>query len=169
MDNPLHIRALTAADAPIIAAAFARQGWHKPAEQYNTYWQESQTGQRDVLLAEYEGAFAGYVTIVWQSDYPPFRQAHIPEIVDFNVLKIYQRRGIGTTLLDKAEARIAQHAPIAGIGVGLLPGYGAAQILYVRRGYVPDGKGIWDHGRWPDYGDVLTLDDNVALYFTKLL
>jgi len=169
MNERLFIRELTAVDGPLIAAAFARQGWHKTAAQYAMYWRESQTEQRDVLVAEYEGAFAGYVTIVWQSDYPPFRQGNIPEIVDFNVLGVWQRRGIGTALLDEAERRIARRSPIAGIGVGLLPDYGKAQILYVRRGYVPDGRGIWDHGRWPSYGDTLTLDDDVVLYFMKQL
>lgn len=165
----IQIRELVEADSLTMATAFAQQGWNKPAAQFDGYWRESQAGQRDVLIAVWEGQFAGYVTVVWQSDYPPFRQARIPEIVDLNVLQKYQRRGIASALLDEAERRIARYAGQAGLGVGLFSDYGRAQILYVKRGYVPDGRGIWGHGRWLSYGDVLTLDDDVALYFTKIV
>lgn len=165
----LTIREISPQDPPIISAAFAAQNWHKPTSQYETYWHESQTGQRIVLLAEWDGEFAGYVTIVWDSDYPPFREANIPEIVDFNVLEKFQRRGIGTALMDEAERRIAERSDTAGIGVGLMTNYGKAQILYVKHGYIPDGRGIFGHGKWLTYGDRPTVDDDLALYFTKPL
>jgi GNAT superfamily N-acetyltransferase len=171
--TPLTLREILPTDCPTISAAFAAQDWHKPVTQYETYWREHQTGQRTVLVAEwayeYGGEFAGYVTIVWASGYPPFRAANIPEIVDFNVLEKYQRRGIGTALLDEAERRIAARADTAGIGVGLMHDYGKAQTLYVQRGYVPDGHGLFAHGKWLNHGDSLTLDDDPALYFTKPL
>ncbi len=126
------VRTMQAEDTAVVAAAFAAQGWHKPVEQYTRYLEESVQGQRVVLLAEHAGEFAGYVTIVWESDYPPFREAGIPEIVDFNVLIKHQRGGIGTALLDEAERRIAMRSPVAGIGVGLTADYGAAQVLYVE-------------------------------------
>jgi ribosomal protein S18 acetylase RimI-like enzyme len=53
------------------------------------------------------------------------------EIVDFNVRPDLRRRGIGTRLMDEAEALIATRSPIAGIGVGLGLDYGPAQRLYV--------------------------------------
>lgn len=81
-----------------------------------------------------------------------------------------RRRGIGTALLDEAERRIAARSSVAGIGVGLPPGYGATQIMYVRRGYVPDGRGLWQSGRYLVHGDqVMIRDDDMALYFTKTL
>ena len=140
MKATVTLRALRAEDAEPIAAAFAAQGWHKPAAQYVAYLRQQEAGTRDVLVAEVNGDFAGYVTIVWESDYLPFRVAGIPEIVDLNVLIKYRRQGIATALLDKAERRIGKRAHIAGIGVGMTGDYGAAQILYVRRGYRPDGR-----------------------------
>ena len=163
------VRDLRKEDAEVISAEFAHQNWHKPASQYQHYYQETKAGIRDVIIANYNGLFAGYVTIIWQSNYPPFRDANIPEVVDFNVLINYRRRGVGTTLMDEAERRIAQRSPIAGIGVGLMHDYGNAQILYVKRGYIPDGRGIWKHNRWLQYGDQLTINDDVALYLTKQL
>lgn len=167
--SPLTLRPLTSSDPPTLSAAFAAQGWDKPTAQYEAYWHAQQAGMRDVLIAEWAGAFAGYVTIVWTSDYPPFREANIPEIVDFNVLQKFQRQGVGTALMDEAERRIATHRPVAGIGVGLMHDYGNAQILYVKRGYIPDGRGLFTGGKWLSYGDLARVDDNLTLYFTKPL
>jgi GNAT superfamily N-acetyltransferase len=107
------------------------------------------------------------VTIAWQSDYPPFREANIPEVVDFNVLPGLRKQRIGTLLMDAAEERIAARSPIAGIGVGLYPSYGPAQRLYVKRGYVPDGRGISSSGRFISKGERVPVDDDLARYFTK--
>jgi GNAT superfamily N-acetyltransferase len=119
------------------------------------------------LVAERAGSFAGYLTILWQSDYPFFRSQNIPEIADFNVLKQYQRRGIGTLLMEAAEKVIAARSPTAGIGVGLTADYGPAQILYVRRGYLPDGNGLIQHGMQLAYGQMVEVDDELVLYLTK--
>ena len=167
MANTPLIRTLTDADCPLIAEAFTAQGWNKPASQYQHYLAESQAGQRTVLLAEVDGEFAGYLTIVWISNYLPFREAGIPEIVDFNVLKKFQRQGIGSLLMDEAERCIAARSPVAGIGVGLTADYGAAQILYVRRGYVPDGRGAFSNDRALEYGQMILVDDGLNLYFLK--
>jgi ribosomal protein S18 acetylase RimI-like enzyme len=165
----LVIRELTKDDCPVIAAAFAAQGWNKPVSQYLVYHQESLQGKRTVLVAEESGRFAGYVTIVWESGYPPFRDAGIPEIVDFNVLIAFRRRGIGSALLDESERRIAQRSNAAGIGVGMTADYGPAQILYVRRGYLPDGRGLFQDGRHLEYGDQAVVNDDLALYLTRSL
>ena len=167
MTCTLLIRELIPADCPPIAEAFAAQGWNKPEAQYRRYLAESQSGQRTVLVAEVDGQFAGYLTVVWVSGYLPFREAGIPEIVDFNVLKKFQRRGIGSALMDEAEQRIAAVSSIAGIGVGLTADYGAAQILYVRRGYVPDGRGAFSKEQALVYGEMVQVDDGLALYLTK--
>jgi GNAT superfamily N-acetyltransferase len=165
----VRVRTMAAADVALVAAAFAAQGWHKPQEQYRRYLEESDRGRRVVLLAERAGEFAGYVTVVWESDYPPFRDAGIPEIVDFNVLIKFQRQGVGTVLLDGAERCIAERSRVAGIGVGLTADYGAAQVLYVKRGYIPDGRGLAQAGRAIRHGEQVTVDDDLAVYFMKRL
>ena len=55
------------------------------------------------------------------------------------------------------------------IGVGLHSGYGSAQRMYVKRGFVPDGSGVWfrDKPAQP-YGQVENGDD-LVLYFAKRL
>lgn len=163
------IRELEPGDPSVIADAFTAQGWRKPREQYEAYLRQCEAGERTVFVAAREGVFTGYVTILWKSDYPPFAEQGIPEIADFNVLMAYRRRGIGSQLLDQAECRIAKRSTVAGIGVGLTADYGAAQVLYVKRGYVPDGRGVYQRGKWAEWGAQVTIDDGLALYLTKTL
>ena len=165
----IEIRALRADDIELIAGAFQRLGWNKPAAQYQQYLLEQRQEQRAVLVAFKDRAFAGYLTIVWQSDYPPFGETGTPEIQDFNVLPEFRRQGIGTQLMDRAEQIIARRTTVAGICVGLSADYGAAQRLYVLRGYVPDGRGLVWNNRHPAYGDQVTVDDGLVCCLVKRL
>lgn len=71
--------------------------------------------------------------------------------------------------MDAAEALIATRGRTAGIGVGLYPDYGPAQRLYVRRGYLPDGRGIAWNGLTVTPMQEVMVDDDLALYFTREL
>ena len=44
--------------------------------------------------------------------------------------------------------------------------YGSAQRMYVKRGYVPDGRGLVTHGEFVTYGEPAIVDDDLVLYFT---
>lgn len=164
--NPT-IRFLEAQDIPQIAQAFEELGWDKPASQYERYLMEQALEVCDVYVAFIEGQFAGYLAIYWKSPYESFREQNIPEIVDFNVLPKFRRMGIGSQLMDQAESAIARVSPRAGIGVGMTPEYGAAQRLYILRGYVPDGLGLHSRDHYVRYGEQIKVDDDLALYLTK--
>ena len=165
----LQLRPITPKDCQIISSAFARIGWNKPISLYESYVKMQARGERDIIIAEWGGNFAGYLTIKWQSDYLPFQEANIPEVNDFNVLPAYRRQSIGTQLMDKAEQRIALRSSIAGIGVGLTPDYMAAFTLYIRRGYLPEGQGICYQYDLLKHGDMARVDDDLNLFFTKQL
>jgi GNAT superfamily N-acetyltransferase len=165
----LSIRRLLEEDIEPIANAFKALGWSKPASQYVRYLTEQGAGQRTVFVALVADIFAGYVTINWQSDHLPFRTEHIPEIQDFNVLPHFRRQGIGNRLMDEAEQTAAQRSRVVGIGVGLYSDYGSAQRMYVQRGYIPDGRGLFFRGRAVQPGESVIVDDDLALYFTKVL
>jgi len=165
---PVTIHLLKQTDIPKIAKAFQQLGWDKPASQYEQYFRAQTLKLRLVPVAFMDGEFAGYLTVCWTSTYPPFREAKIPEIVDLNVLPQFRRRGIGTALMDIAEGEIIKVSQLAGIGVGLTPDYGAAQRMYVKRGYLPDGRGV-HKGHHIQHGEQVDLDDNIALFFTKEL
>jgi GNAT superfamily N-acetyltransferase len=161
------IRPLRASDAETIADAFAGIGWVKPREQYERYFAEQEARERQVWVAEVDERFAGYVTLNWRPRYPPFRDERIPEIQDLNVLPAFRRRGIGSALLDAAERAAGERVAVVGIAVALGAEYGSAQRLYVRRGYVPDGRGIAWRGRTPGYGEQVVVDDDLVLCFTR--
>jgi len=92
----------------------------------------------------------------------------IPEIVDFNVLKKYQRKGIGSRLMNEAESRIYKVSTYAGIGFALYADYGPAQILYINRGYIPIGNGLVKDGQIVKYGDKVVVNDSLVIYLTKI-
>ncbi len=163
----LTIRRMVYEDCENISSAFQLQNWNKPVEQYGAYFKEQQEGIRCVLIAEYCGEFAGYLTIVWQPMYPFFADNHIPEIVDLNVLIKFRKIGIATSLIVEAESIVARDYDEIGIGVGLIEDYGPAQRLYVKLGYIPDGFGASKHEHYLKYGDEVIADDDLIICFTK--
>lgn len=169
MATEIALRPLELADAPIIAAAFTAIGWNKPVEKYRRYFFEQQAGLREVIVAQVGGVFAGYGNVVWRPSYRPFRDAAIPEIQDLNVLPDFRRQGVATAIMDEAETRIATRSAVAGIGVGLYGDYGPAQRMYVRRGYMPDGRGITYHNEHVAPGSAVAADDDLVLWLTKRL
>lgn len=170
MDNrSCTIRAIKEGDAEIISAAFAAQNWERHASQYTAYLAEQNQGKRQVFIAEWEGEFAGYVTLLPCCHAGPFQGTGFPEISDFNVLIKFQCKGIGSALLDAAETAAAQQCDTVTLGVGLHAGYGSAQRLYVKRGYIPDGSGVWyrEHPLPPNATCI--NDDDLVLYLSKKL
>ena len=165
----LLIRNITAEDPVIMAASFIAIGWNKTIWQFQQYHSLHEEGLRQVLVAFVENVFCGYINIVWESEYLPFKDASIPELQDFNVLPSYQNRGIGTKIMEEAESFIASRSDKVGIGVGMTSDYGAAQRLYVKRGYIPDGRGLTWNNCELSYGDKVTVDDDLVLHLVKQL
>jgi len=165
----IQIRLLEENDPPNIAAAFKNMGWNKPETQYRRYLQEQLAKTRTCFVAIVNGQFAGYVTVNWRPNYNGSVDLNIPEIQDLNVLTTYRRKGIASRLLDRAEGEAALRSGVVGIAVGLHPGYNAAQRLYAKRGFIPDGRGITYRNRFVEEGASVVLDDDLVLHFTKQL
>ncbi len=90
--------------------------------------------------------------------------------MDFCVLQKFQRKGIGGKLLDAAEAVAARYGDTVYLSVGLHNGFGAAQRIYIKRGYIPDGSGIWYRDKpCVPYEDAYPIDDELVLYLSKKL
>ncbi|SRR6266496_572240 len=165
----IQIWLLEESDPPTIAAAFTNMGWSKPESLYRRYLQEQVAGTRTCFVAMFDGQFAGYVTVNWRPAYPGFAEMNIPEIQDLNVLTNYRRKGVASRLLDFAESAVARRSRAVGIAVGLHPGYNAAQRLYIKRGYIPDGRGITYQNHFVEEGARVVLDDDLVIHFTKQL
>ena len=103
------------------------------------------------------------------SKWGAFANMGLPEIIDFGVLEKYRHLGIGTKLMDAAEKIAAKYAKRVYLGVGLHRGYGNAQRLYAKRGYVPAGCGVWYKNTiCPPYAECKN-DDELVLYLVKEL
>ena len=168
--NPeIVFRKLGEKDVSSIVDSFSQIGWNKPSSLFEKYLEEQKNNQRCVFLAFKENIFAGYITLKWQSEYPPFRMQNISEISDLNVLPKFRKQGIATGLLDLAEGEARTKSGVVGIGVGLTSDYGSAQKLYVQRGYLPDGHGITYDCQIISFGSKVTVDDALVLWLTKKL
>lgn len=153
-----------------IVSAFNKIGWNKPKDIYEAYFKEQSDGIRSIILAKVNEKFCGYVTIKWKSDYDSFAQQNIPEISDLNVLPDYRNHGIGTALINACEMMAKERGYTdIGLGVGMTADYGNAQRLYVRLGYIPDKKGLHYKFNSLKYGNQVTVDDDLVLFFTKII
>jgi len=169
MTVPAVIRTMNESHPETISAAFTALGWHKPVALYQRYLAEQEEGRRLAFVAEWQGRFAGYVTLLWVSPYRPFAERQVPEISDLNVLPPHRGQGIGNALLDRAESAASARSNVVGLGVGLYADYGAAQRIYVRRGYLPDGRGIMYANQPVEPGATIRIDDDATLMLTRLI
>ena len=134
------------------------------------FWQEMLDGKRLILTAWGPDGFLGHVTLQAQSEYPPFRKHHIPEIVDVWVQPHVRQQGIGQILLERAvDQAKKQHAPAVGMGVGITAEYGPAHILYGKNGFAPDGSGLWVDGVQVGEREKITLGPEAILMWVKAL
>jgi GNAT superfamily N-acetyltransferase len=165
--SSLDVRPLVPADAPALEEAFRGSGI--ALDRFGGYLAEQEGGTRSLFVAEFEGRVAGFSSVNWAPSYPPFERNRVPEIQDLSVVPSFQRRGIGNALLDACEQAVRQRSPIVGIAVGLYTAYAAALRVYIKRGYVPDGAGVWYRDHHPEAGTEVRLDDDLVLHFTKQL
>ncbi|MBQ4047920.1 MAG: GNAT family N-acetyltransferase, partial [Clostridia bacterium] len=67
------------------------------------------------------------------------------------------------------EEYAAETSDVVTLGVGLHSGYGAAQRLYVKRGFIPDGSGVWYNERVCEPYTMCENGDGLVLYMSKKL
>jgi len=165
--HAITIRTMLASDINFFACAFSQLNWGDRTAVLAEYLAQQQANHRDVLVAEYDNQPAGYVTLLPNAAHGPFANRHIPEIKDLNVLPPYRRHGIGNTLLERIEAVAKAKSNQITLAVGMYADYGAAQRLYVKRGYIPDGTGLWQGDKnLAPYEPCINSDD-LNLYFIK--
>lgn len=168
-DGNLIIRNMIASDAKAIANAEIAQGWDAAPAKYEMRLRDQQEGRCTALTAEWMGEPVGYINVYFQPQSGPFAHQGIAEIVDFGVLEKCRRMGIGSRLMDIAESIAQKQADKVYLGVGLHSGYGSAQRLYIKRGYVPDGSGVWYRDEICTPYAPCANDDDLVLYLSKRL
>ena len=169
-DNELMIRNMEEADARVFTDEEIAQGWHTDISKYLARLQDQSAEKCVSLTAVYKGLPAGYVSVYLTGLGGAFSGEGLPEIVDFSVLEKYRRKGIGSKLMDVAEEIAGQYADTVWLGVGLHSGYGSAQRMYVKRGYIPDGTGVWYRDKpCAQYETEIANDDDLVLFLSKKL
>ena len=163
------LRTIESGDGQALVEGFAAQGWVRSIELFDNYLRLQKSGELRVVMAEAGGAAVGFALLLPCSEVGPFAHTGIPEISNFNVLIPYQRRGIGNRILDVVEGLASKSSDSISLSVGLHRGYGPAQRMYVKRGYIPDGSGLWYRDRPLEPGAPCANDDDLQLYFLKRL
>lgn len=163
------IREMRKEDVAVFVREEIAQGWEASPDKLETRLRDRSEKGAVPIVAEYDGELAGYLTVYPDGRSGPLGGKGLPMIVDFNVLEKFRRKGIGTRLMDEAERIAAKFADCVYLGVGLMSSYGSAQRLYVKRGYIPDGSGVWyGNSPCPDYAETVN-DDELNLYLVKRL
>ena len=160
------IRNIIKSDIESLSHGFMNQGWPGREEILARYFLEQESGEREVLVTEIDGAVAGYVTILPSAKHGPFAEVY-PELSDFNVFEPFQNQGIGNLLLEEAEKRVKLISDKVTLGVGLHSGYGPAQRLYMKRGYIPDGTGVWYQNQPLEMNATIQNNHDLVLYLSK--
>lgn len=168
-DGGLLIRNLEPRDAQVLTSAERAQGWNADIGKFQKRLWDQEQGLCVSLAAEVDGGAVGYINVYFDPRTGPFVDSGWPELVDFAVLEGYRRRGIGGRLMDSAEQIAKERSGTVWLGVGLHSGYGSAQRMYIKRGYIPDGSGVWYQDRvCAPYGPCRN-DDDLVLYLVKQL
>ncbi|MCX0380001.1 GNAT family N-acetyltransferase [Clostridium perfringens] len=163
----IEIRNMIKSDIISFNKEFKLQGWEKPISLFERYYEEQEKGCRRVFVAYNENNVLGYATLIPNDENGPFLNKQIPTLRDFNVLEKYQNKGVGTALLDKIEDTVKEYSKSICLGVGLHSGYGSAQRMYIKRGYIPDGSGVWYNNMLLEQNSQCKNDDNLVLYLIK--
>ena len=168
MKTTCSIRKMQEYDIKNLSQGFISQGWPGREEILARYFLEQKSKEREVLVAEIDGVVAGYITILPSAKHGPFAEVY-PELSDFNVFEPFRNQGVGNQLLEEAEKRVKFVSSKITLGVGLHSGYGPAQRLYIRRGYIPDGSGVWYQNHQPAMNAVCEDIGELVLYLSKNL
>ncbi len=132
--------------------------------------QEQASGKRKIYIAFYNNVPAGYIQLISDPAYNPFRKMDIPEIQDLFVTHDMRKKGIGKKLVIHCEKE-AKHNDYTdiGIGVGVNKDYGAAMRLYIKLGYTPDGSGVVYDNQQITVGEMRAVDDFLCLKLVKAI
>lgn len=121
------------------------------------------------LLAVLNGEVAGYVFLYRRCRWGGMKQKGIPGVVDLFVYEPYRRKGIAGKLMDVAERLAAETADLVYLDVCLMKEYGPAQRFYMKRGYLPDGCGVYYEQEVCPSGAMIKNDDELTLCLVKKL
>ena len=153
----------------ILAAESGKFILDNDRKRFEKHFDEQERGLRTVIIAEQDGEYAGRVILLHSASNVVFKKDNIPEVLGLSVLEKFRQQGIGTELMNRIEEAAGKISDTVCLGVGISEYDGAAQRLFVKRGYIPDGSGAW-YGRQAAHR-AGRIDDigSLTLYMSKKL
>ncbi len=130
--------------------------WHGGADLRSFYrwqWDRHHEGEREVLVAVFNGLPIGQVALHW--DGKPLHPG-VPDIQSLRVMHLFRGLGIGSRLIEACEME-ASRRTCGKIGLAVALDNPKARKLYERLGYHADGPTYIDH--W----DYINLKDEKVL------
>lgn len=124
-------------------------------------------GDCTALLALYENEIAGFVFLYYKCKWGGLRNQGIPSVVDLFVLQQFRKKCIGSKLMDVAECLASADNTKIYLDVCLNREYGVAQRFYIKRGYIPDGKGVYYEQEICPTDATCKNDDELTLCLVK--
>lgn len=107
----------------------------------------------------------GFCVLNYAPKYSLYQRLKTPEIQDVFVVPEARGQGVATSLITHCES--VCETEMIGISVPVSPDFGAAQRLYYKLGYQPDGNGVtYDREPCP-HNSRVKLDDNLCLMMVK--
>lgn len=166
--SSIDVRIMTYNDIPLVCKA------DNDESESNLIYLKNQLDNQNkqecsALLALYNGEIAGYVFLYYKCRWGGLANCNLPCIIDLIVFEKYRNNGIATALMDMAERIAKKHNNRIYLDVCLNSEYGPAQRLYAKRGYVPDGKGVYYQEKVCETNAVCKNDDELTLCLVKEL
>lgn len=169
MEN-IEIHRMARGDIPRMQAIADKIRHVKDIDYFARNFDFVEEGEREALLATYDGQDAGYCFLNWLPKYSFFKKLNIPEIQDLSVSPDMRRLGLATAMILYCEAAAIDRGYVhMGIGVAVNASYGPAQVLYGQLGYVPDGNGVTYDRKLVAAGTFKPLDDQLCMMMVKSL
>ena len=166
----LQIRKSSAGDAQILKDICSSCGETAYEDDLLRNMECVEEGTRIIFIIEENGLAAGSCIFNGQPRYVLFDKLDIPAIQDLKIVPDQRRKGLATALIKYCEeyARELGYSDI-GISVALHSGFGPAQRLYVKLGYVPDGAGVTYDRELISPMEMRPIDDDLCLMLVKAL
>lgn len=121
------------------------------------------------LLAVYDGKIAGYTFLFYKLKWGGLGYLKLPGVADLMVFPEYRNKGIASKLMDVAEKEATRFNNKIYLEVCLNKEYGPAQRMYAKRGYIPDGKGVYYESKICPTDAECKNDDELTLCLIKEL
>ena len=162
----MQIRKMTYEDIPRICKAENDES-ESNVEYLKNHMVNQENRKCSAFIALYDDQIAGHVFLYYECKWGGLKNQGLPSVVDLAVYEPYRRKGIATALMDAAEQEAQRiHSKIY-LDVCLNSDYGPAQRFYVKRGYVPDGAGVYFEGEVLGLNASCRNDDELSLCLVK--